>query len=137
MSTRTRGRAFEIWGKKYLESQGWSVYLCGRRAVFLGPGKLITKGDDIFGCDLVAIKEGHNVRFIQMTVDKHIGKHLAKRLREFEKYHFGRAACVQLWNKQGREVQTFDYYAREAGQAPGCLMAGATFPYHPMKKEKA
>ena len=52
--------------------------------MFVGPGKMITKGDDIFGADLVAIKEDDRVAFIQCTLDKHI----TKRKEEFDKYRF-------------------------------------------------
>jgi len=112
MNTRTKGRAFEKWCKKYLEDQGWSVHLCGRIAMFLGPGKVITKGDDIFGADLVAVKHGYSVAFIQCTLDKHI----SKRKEEFAKYRFElNHAFVELWQKNGKEVVIYSYRGKEVG----------------------
>ena len=112
MNTRTKGRAFEKWCKKYLEDQGWSVHLCGRIAMFLGPGKVITKGDDIFGADLVAVKHGYSVAFIQCTLDKHT----TKRAEEFDKYGFDMLTCnVRLWQKNGKEVVVYRYCGKGMG----------------------
>jgi hypothetical protein len=112
MNTRTKGRAFETWCKKYLENMGYSVHLCGRIAMFVGPGKMITKGDDIFGADLVAVQEDRKVAFIQCTLDKHI----TKRKEEFDKYRFNLDYCfVELWQKNGKEVVLYSYRGKEAG----------------------
>jgi hypothetical protein len=112
MNTRTKGRAFEKWCKKYLEDQGWSVHLCGRIAMFLGPGKVITKGDDIFGADLVAVRPNCHVRFVQCTLDKHI----QKRKEEFDKYGFElKHTLVELWQKNGKEVVLYCYTGKEEG----------------------
>jgi len=116
MNTRTKGRAFEKWCKKYLEDQGWSVHLCGRIAMFLGPGKVITKGDDIFGADLVAVQPGRVVKFIQCTLDKHI----KKRKEEFDKYGFDiLSTSVELWQKNGNEIVTYVYMGKGRGLVEG------------------
>ena len=112
MNTRTKGRAFEKWCKKYLEEDGWSVHLCGRIAMFLGPGKVITKGDDIFGADLVAVQTDHAVKFIQCTLDKHT----TKRAEEFDKYGFDpTCTSVELWQKNGKEVVVYVYRGKGEG----------------------
>jgi len=116
VNTRTKGRAFEKWCKKYLEDQGWSVHLCGRIAMFLGPGKVITKGDDIFGADLVAVQPGRVVKFIQYTLDKHI----KKRKEEFDKYGFDiLSTSVELWQKNGNEIVTYVYMGKGRGLVEG------------------
>ena len=97
MSTRSKGRAFETWGRDYLREHGWDVHLCGRKAVMLGPGKMVTKGDDIFGSDLVAVKPGELTLFVQLTCDSN----LKKRLEEFKRHGFEPAhQRVELWQKR-------------------------------------
>jgi hypothetical protein len=80
--------------------------------MFLGPGKVITKGDDIFGADLVAVKHGYSVAFIQCTLDKHT----TKRAEEFDKYGFDMLTCnVRLWQKNGKEVVVYRYCGKGMG----------------------
>lgn len=111
-NTRTKGRTFEKQCKKYLEDKGWSVHLCGRVAMFVGPGKMITKGDDIFGADLVATKFLYRTLFIQCTLDKHI----QKRKEEFDKYGFERRHNrFLLWQKNGKKIEEYLYCGKELG----------------------
>jgi len=42
----------------------------------IGPGKIITKGDDIFGCDLVAVKKAEKTLFAQLSLDAAVKKRL-------------------------------------------------------------
>lgn len=102
MNKRSKGRAFETWARDYLRARGWSVHLCGRKAIMLGPGKMVTKGDDIFGADLVAVKPGEPTLLVQTTYDSS----LKKRLEEFGKHGFEPAhQRVELWQKRpGGEV---------------------------------
>lgn len=97
MNTRSKGRAFETWGRDYLRERGWSVHLCGRKAVMLGPGRMVTKGDDIFGADLVAVKPGEPTLLVQLTWDSS----LKKRLEEFKLHGFEPAhQRVELWQRR-------------------------------------
>lgn len=102
MNKRGKGRAFETWCRDYLRERGWSVHLCGRKAIMLGPGKMVTTGNDIFGADLVAIKLGELTLFVQATCDSSV----KKRLEEFGRYGFEPAhQRVELWQKKpGGEV---------------------------------
>lgn len=100
VNRRTKGREFERWVRDWLEAQGWSVHLCGRKIarMFNQAGKsfVITKGDDIFGADLVAVKLGFPVLFVQATTDYN----KRKRLEEFKKYNYDlEHAWVQVWQK--------------------------------------
>ena|SRR4030042_2819321 len=107
-SKRSRGRAFEMWVRDYLQEQGWMVHVCGRKAMMIGPGKLITKGDDIFGGDCLAIKLGQRTLFIQCSL------HSAKKSRaeDFAKYPWDfDHQQVQLWQKKPNGdivIQEFD-----------------------------
>jgi hypothetical protein len=96
INKRSRGRAFELWIRDWLQERGYDVHACGRKAVMIGPGKLVTKGDDIFGCDLIAIKADEKVLFIQATLDSSV----TKRLDELKKYPWNlNYVQVQLWQK--------------------------------------
>lgn len=100
INRRAKGRDFERWVRDWLERQGWSVHLCGRKIarMYSSAGKsfVITKGDDIFGADLVAVKLGFPVLFIQATTDYN----KRKRLEEFKKYNYDlEHAWVQVWQK--------------------------------------
>jgi len=93
---RQRGRAFELWIRDWLKARGYAVHVCGRKTVMIGPGKLITKGDDIFGCDLVCMKPDEKPLFIQATLDSSV----QKRLDELKKYPWDlNFTQVQLWQK--------------------------------------
>jgi hypothetical protein len=94
---RAAGRNFERWCAAWLEYDGWSVHLCGRKAMMIGPGKLITAGNDILGADLVAVKPGQLTLFVQATMDSATGK----RLDEIKKYAWDlNHQRVELWQKK-------------------------------------
>jgi hypothetical protein len=77
----------------------------------LGPGRMITKGDDIFGADLVAVKPGELTFFVQLTCDSS----LKKRLEEFKTYGFEPAhQRVELWQKRKGGVVVVHVY-RDGG----------------------
>ena len=68
-----------------------------------GPLKLMTKGDDIFGCDLIVMTPFQGLTFVQATRDRSI----KKRLEEIKKYPWDtitKYAKVQLWQKVGSRI---------------------------------
>jgi len=67
VSAKSKGNQFEIEAKNQLEMSGWQVFRCHRKPIFM-KGRMITKGADIFGCDLVAKKLGEKSRWIQVSV---------------------------------------------------------------------
>ena len=93
---RQHGRNFELWIRDWFRERGYAVHVCGRKAVMIGPGKLVTKGDDIFGCDLICLKADQKPLFIQATLDSGV----QKRLDELKKYPWDlNFVRVQLWQK--------------------------------------
>jgi len=110
-STRSKGTAFEVWCQKKLEAVGFAVHRVGRKTKMIGKGRLITVGNDIFGCDLVAIKAGRKVQFFQCTEDSGIGRKLA----ELKKYPWElRYADVYVWVKRrGGVVVLFGFTGEE------------------------
>jgi hypothetical protein len=95
-SNRASGREFELWVRDWFQERGYVVHVCGRKAVMIGPGKLITKGDDIFGCDCICLKADEKPLFIQATLDSGV----QKRLDELKKYPWNlNFVQVQLWQK--------------------------------------
>ncbi len=97
-STRAKGRAFETWCRDRLTEQGWAVHLCGRKAMMIGPGRLVTAGNDIMGADLVAVRSDRPYTlFVQATMDSGV----TKRLTETQRYPWNLAAQrVELWQKK-------------------------------------
>jgi len=96
-SKRSRGRAFEMWVRDYLQEKGWAVHVCGRKAIMIVPGKLITKGDDIFGADCIALKSDQRTLFIQASLEGSKKKR-ADKFAEFP-WNFEHQQ-VQLWQKK-------------------------------------
>lgn len=66
-SSVKKGNQYEGEVKKYLERCGWVVEGQHRKVMFLGPGRMIMAGRDIFGCDLIAKKKGEKTRWIQVS----------------------------------------------------------------------
>lgn len=66
MSAKSKGNEYEREAKKLLEAQGYSVFRCHRKPIFIN-GKMLTMGADIFGCDIVAKKDGEKPRWIQVS----------------------------------------------------------------------
>jgi hypothetical protein len=99
-TARAKGNAFQRWCARYLEARGWSVYnqTPVTRVLFIGGKRVFAPmHKDIFGADLVAVKENSKVLFVQSSLDSHV----EKREAEFKKYHFPTAtASVQLWIKR-------------------------------------
>jgi hypothetical protein len=66
MSAKSKGNQYEIEVKKILETDGWKVFRQHRKPIFI-KGHMVTMGADIFGCDIVAKKEGEIPRWIQVS----------------------------------------------------------------------
>ena len=100
---RARGNAFELWCAAWLTENGWSVH---RQQSISRPipikGKLIwtSPRNDILGCaDLVAVKPGERVLFVQCTLDSGV----TKREEETKVIKWDLSyACVQLWADRGK-----------------------------------
>ena len=60
------GNGFEIEVKKTLEKDGYSVFRQHRKPLFM-KGKMITIGADVFGCDLIARKQGQPTLWVQVS----------------------------------------------------------------------
>jgi hypothetical protein len=62
----TKGNGYEIEVRKYLESEGWTVFRQHRKPMFIN-GRMITVGADIFGCDMVAKLPANLTKWIQVS----------------------------------------------------------------------
>ncbi len=108
MNRRQVGRTFEYWCKDFLEKQGYSVHLCGKKALRMkdqktGEMKLYFKGDDIFGCDGIAVIKGKPILFFQATTHTDMVAKLKQvMVTEIPPEH----AMVEVWQKieSGRVV---------------------------------
>jgi hypothetical protein len=113
INVRTKGNAFQRWCRDWLASQGYTVHNQGIAAKMIKDKATeeyvwVSMRNDIFGCDLIAIKSGEKPRYIQCTHDHGI----EKRFAEFASYPWPLEHCsVELWSrKPGGPViiRTFD-----------------------------
>jgi len=92
-----KGQYLEQLAQRMLEAEGYCVYRVQQntKAKKIN-GKLIfySNKQDVFGCDLIAIKKDSLPRFIQVTADTGI----KKRVEEWKKYPFPLPlVSVELW----------------------------------------
>lgn len=109
MSKKKTGDRFERWILEYLRKQGWYAERFGRKCQYVG-GKLILKGHDVAGCDILALKENEKPLLIQATCHSD----LRAKVEDLEKYPFNFRFCdVQIWQKvklaKKTEVRVYEY----------------------------
>jgi len=97
VTKRQKGQVFVRKCRKILEEWGYEVASFGYSTVWLKSGQCISKRNDPFHCDLVAIRRDSPTRWIQCTLDSKV----SKRLKDFCSHHFPETDQVELW--QGRE----------------------------------
>lgn len=72
MTSTQKGNQYEKEVKTILEADGWHVEGQHRKVMWLrdkitGAMKMIMAGRDIYGCDLIAKKQGEKTRWIQVS----------------------------------------------------------------------
>ena len=103
MVVRTRkGKYYQQKAKKFLESCGYKdIWLQKNfvRKIFVGGRWIwISKGNDIFGCDIIAMKKDRLI-FVQVSYDSNI----LRRLEELNKYDFVESEEVKIYLFQYRD----------------------------------
>lgn len=96
---RKRGLEFQRWVKEWIEENvpGAVVHNQPMNHVPIGPGRWVSKDNDIFNCiDLIAIARNKPV-FIQATLDRGVGRKLEKLMTV--PWNLG-YVDVQLWIKR-------------------------------------
>jgi len=108
-----KGQYLEQLAQRMLEAEGYCVYRVQQNTKARKiNGKLVfySNRQDIFGCDLIAIKKDSLLRFIQVTADTGINK----RVEEWQKYPFPfPLVSVELWQakkEKGRWVFKIGHY---------------------------
>lgn len=109
-TAREKGQEFQRWIKKYLEGKGYIVHnmgLTGRMLYIKGKKVYVSQKNDIFGCDLVAIKD-ELIYFTQAS----LSRKTTDRENEFKKYFKKLATTthVQLWIKTDKAINIKEYY---------------------------
>jgi hypothetical protein len=98
-----KGQYLEQLAQWILEADGYYVYRVQqntKQKLINGKLAFYSNSQDIFGCDLIAIKKDCLPRFIQVTADTGI----KKRLEEWQKYPFPfPLISVELW--QAKKVK--------------------------------
>jgi len=117
MSNTSKGNLIEIEVKNILERLGWMVFRQHRKPMFM-KGRMITAGADIFGCDMVAKKEGQKSLWIQVSTKSHKSDKLKQIMKFPWTYEFETA---QIWLRTSGE-RSFEIY-----EAPTFIYLGKRF----------
>jgi len=100
MSKCSVGNAFQDWIAKHLRKTGWDVAnfkTFSKQLIINGKMHWTSQRQDVFGCDIIAIKHKQPILFIQASLSGAV----KKRLKEFQKYNFPKKHCIiQLWIKR-------------------------------------
>lgn len=104
-STRQSGNQFQNWCAAWLEEQGYSVHNQKTVAKLIRTQKhgliWISQRNDIFGCDIIAMRWGDKPLFIQATLHSAV----QKRLDELKKYSWPLDyVIVEVWQKKDKQV---------------------------------
>lgn len=78
MSAISKGNDREKLAKAILEADGYTVDRATRKAVYIkSMRRHVSQANDFFGCiDLIAVRPGSKIRFVQVTDQTHLTKHL-------------------------------------------------------------
>lgn len=131
-NSKAKGNQHELEVKKYLEALGWIVFRQHRRPMWI-QGRMVTVGADIFGCDLVAKKQGEKTRWIQ------VGAEGAKSKKEDQLNEFPwdpEKESTEIWlrvqNKKAYKVYVLGPVAlSDGGRAQSFVDAGLHYIGHP------
>ena len=114
--------AFQRWIKAYLEEDGYIVHnqtSCGKMIFLKNKKKIyVSTRNDIFGCiDLIGIKEGHPILWIQATLDTSLKRKKEKLqvmgcIIDDMNITCRRLNDVQLWVK--RKTSVIDIYQMDS-----------------------
>ena len=106
---RQKGNQFQDWVATWLRDQSYDVHnqKTVAKAVRTGHGVIwISQRQDIFGVDLIALKQGEKPLFIQATI--HGG--VKKRLDELLQFSWPlNHATVQVWQKKDKAVNIKEF----------------------------
>lgn len=72
--TTGTGAAIEIQARDVLQTDGWLVHRVTRASHHVGGGRYVNNANDVFACDLICKKAGHETRWIQVTGGRAIGR---------------------------------------------------------------
>src|SRR4051812_26738930 len=98
MSNKSRGNAFELKVKKYLESLGFKVDKARAKIMMIAPGRMVSGPNDFLGCaDLLAV---HPQRRYTLLAQCTLGD-VSARQRKMETVPWNlEAQKVMLWTRQ-------------------------------------
>lgn len=101
MSTSTKGAAIERKAIAILERQGFLVHRAIRTPFTRAPGRFGSNSNDVFGvADIVALKAGEPVRFVQCTVPAHRSAK-RKKLEPVARRSDPETASFEVWSFTG------------------------------------
>lgn len=118
-----KGNQWEREAKTILEKAGWIVEGQHRQISFLGPGRMIMKGRDPFGVDLIAKKKGEKTRWIQVSSVGNLSKK-KKQVLEFPwtlEYE-----TLEIWGRLNGKKEFRTFIAENSGEGLPEFVEGPT-----------
>ena len=99
-NTRARGKLLVKRVKEILEADGYLVQTCNPKLMFIGHGKIISKGEDFFGrFDMICVAKASSPKFIQVSV----WEKLSEKIKQVSGFPHGPYSQeIWLWFFQGK-----------------------------------
>lgn len=116
MKSTRKGSQYEREVRDILQAGGWSVEGQHRKVCFLGPGRMVMAGRDIFGCDLIAKRPGEKTLWIQVSTQQN----KSKKEKQVLAFPWTLAyETLQLWLRVKGAKKYRVYQAKEAADEEG------------------
>ena len=97
-NTKAKGKRIEKDARLILESEGWLVEQANPKLCFIGPGRMISKAHDFFGCwDFIAVRN-YEIKWVQIST----WAHKSDKIKQVERFPFGNEQEIWLWFSQGK-----------------------------------
>ena len=127
-NTRARGNAFQDRCAGYLTAEGYAAHnqkTASRAIPIKGKVVWVSQRNDIFGAfDLVAVRAGERVRFIQVTLDSGV----AKRVKEVNGISWPlEFMTVELWQGRDRAEVAVSRFDGERFEEAGRYLRGVFY----------
>lgn len=124
MKSTKKGNLYEKEVRTILEQKGWHVEGQHRKVMFLGPGKMIMAGRDVYGCDLICKKQNEKTLWIQVSTVENKSKK-EKQVLEFPwtlQYE-----TLQLWLrvKGAKKYRVYEAKQDDSNKVPTFVEIGS------------
>ena len=97
-NTKAKGKRIEKDARLILEAEGWLVEQANPKLCFIGPGRMISKAHDFFGCwDFVAVRNCM-VKWVQVGT----WAHKSDKIKQVDGFPLVSGQEIWLWVSGGK-----------------------------------